>query len=433
MARLPSGKPGGSSNQGDNLMNKTFLRSASLILAFVLAMGHSTVGRATSQMPALMPNKIVNLAYFYKPPANADAATVAANFGAVVLTAGDEAFRDQLAADGFASSIPQYFRSDAIQDPGDCTTTPWKNQVAYKAGDFCNISKNHPDWFLLDTSGNRIKTSTSSTDNFYRMDPSSSGWRSFFVSRLVENQQQRGWSAVFLDNLEATLTQIQRNGVTPAKYSDNTSYRAAMRGFIQYLDTNYARVYSRPIYANIIARSNTDEAVWFDYMQYLSGAMQERWSVDWSLTGYVSETDWKADMALAEKTQAQGKSIILHASGNQTDTNRQKFAFASYLLIANGKAAFRYSNSSSYKEVWLYDDYKVQLGTPLGARYQSGTLRRRDFTQGYVTVDPVNHTATISTSPAKTVYNDRNAAFVYSSGWYQTNDAQAYNSTFAAH
>ena len=413
-------------------MNKTLLRCASLLLAAVLAFGHFIPGRATSQHAALMPDRIVNLSYFYKPPTNADAATVAGNFGALVLTGGDEAFRDKLVANGFTSIIPQYFRSEAIQDPGGCTASPWKNQVAYKAGDFCDISQNHPDWFLLDTNGNRIKAANSTSESFYRMDPGSAGWRSFFVSRLIENQQQRGWSAVFLDNVEASLAQVRNVGVVPAKYPDETSYRAAVRGFLQYLDVNYSKAYNRPIYGNIIARSNTDEATWLDYMQYLSGGMQERWSVDWSLTGYVSETGWKADMALAEKTQAQGKSIILHAPGNQSDTGRQNFAFASYLLIANGKAAFRYSNSSAYREVWLYDNYKIQLGSPLGARYQSGTAWRRDFSQGYVLVDPGNHTATISLTPASlsTVYNDKNSAFAYSSGWSQVNDSRAIGGEF---
>jgi hypothetical protein len=135
-------------------------------------------------------------------------------------------------------------------------------------------------------------------------------------------------------------------------------------------------------------------------MPYLDGAMQERWAVDWSTTVYVSETKWKSDLALAEKTQSQGKYILLVAPGNETDTNRQQFAFASYLLISNGKSAFRYSNSRNYNQVWIYSNYQLDLGTPLGPRYQNGSLWQRDFTKGSVMVDPVNHTATISTSPS---------------------------------
>jgi hypothetical protein len=125
--------------------------------------------------------------------------------------------------------------------------------------------------------------------------------------------------------------------------------------------------------------------------------MQERWAVDWSINEYLSESRWKNDMTLAEKTQNQGKHILLVAPGSEADSNRQNFAFASYLLISNGKAVFRYSDEASYRQVWLYSNYEVELGAPLGARYQNGTSWRRDFANGYVIVDPVNHIATIAT------------------------------------
>lgn len=423
-------------------MNRKLLRSASMMFAIALAMGIFTPGQARSQEAVIMPNEIVNLAFFYKPPSNSDAVTLANNFNTVILTGGDENFRDQLGTNGFGSPIPQYIRSEGIQNPGNCTSSPANNQIANKAGDFCSISQNHPDWFLLDTNGNRMKTSPTST--YYRMDPGNAGWREFFVTRLLETQQQKGWAGLFLDNLEAGLSEIQRDGITPAKYPDNVCYQAAVRGFLQYLYQNYSQPYNRPVIANIIARP--DDAIWYDYIQNVSGAIQERWSVGWSSNEYVSENKWKSDMALAENTQSQGKFIVLIAQGDKADSNRQNFAFASYLLISNGKAAFRYGDEDIYGEVWLYSNYNVDLGSPLGARYQTGTSWRRDFTNGYVVVDPVNHTATISTVPAATptstnaptqaatstpvvlptktatpvptttTYDDKNAAFVYSAG-----------------
>src|SRR5215212_2682094 len=101
-------------------MNKRLLRGASMILAIALAMGNIIPVRATSQNTEVMPNKIINLAFFYKPPSNSDATTVAGNFSNVVLTGGDESFRDQLSANGFGSTVTQYYRSEGIQDPGSC-------------------------------------------------------------------------------------------------------------------------------------------------------------------------------------------------------------------------------------------------------------------------------------------------------------------------
>ena len=375
-------------------MNRYPVRLTSMVLALSLALGVFTPGQAKPESADLMTAGTVNLAYFYKPPSNSTAATVASTFDFVILSATDEPFRNELISNGYNNTILQYFGSVGIQDPGSCTATPRMNQVAYKPGDFCSISKNFPDWFLLDVNGQRIPASPGS--DIYRMDPGHPAWRAFFLKRVLDYQAQKGWSGLFLDNLEASLSFIQRDGRRLAKYPDDASYQTAIRGFLNNLKVNYAQAYNRPIVANIIARR--DEASWFGYLPYLDGAMQESWAVDWALDQYISVDRWKSHLALAEKTQSQGKHIILVSQGRYVDTTRQQFAYGSYLLITNGKAAFRYANAAAYRQVWPFSNYKIDLGTPLGPRYQSGTRWRRDFTKGYVIVDPVNHTATISTS-----------------------------------
>ena len=375
-------------------MNKRIARTWSIILALALTLSSFTPGQAKSQSGPIMPERLVSLAHFYKPPSNSDAPTLAGKFGFVLLTGGDEAFRDKVLANGFSSLIPQYFMFLGIQDPGSCTASTRNNQAAYNAGDFCYISQNHPDWFLLDTNGQRIRMNPKS--DVYRMDPGNPEWRKYFVIRVLEWQNRTGWSGLFLDYLESSLDDLKRNGTIPAKYPDDASYRGAILGFLEFLRLNYSQPYGRPVLANITM--GLDDATWSSYMQYLDGAMQERWAVDWDVSKYVKDSKWREDLARAEKFQSQGKYLILVAPGNQADANRQNFAFASYLLISNGKAAFRYGNSDMYREVWLYNNYQVDLGTPLGPRYQSGSLWKRDFTKGSVTVDPVNHTATISTT-----------------------------------
>jgi hypothetical protein len=344
-------------------------------------------GRAITQ-DGLTSGGVVNIAHFFKPP-NMDAATAVNNFNTIVLTNGDHTYRDQLYANGFSGTIPEYLRADGIHDPGDCSSSPLNNQAAYKAGDFCWISYNHPDWFLLDRYGNRI--TVTSGGRYYRMDPASPGWREFFFARLIESQQTYGWRALFLDNVEASLSKFY--GPLPVKYPDNQSYQNAVLGFLQYLDVNYSQAYDRPMFGNIVARDS--DAVWFNYLQYLDGAMQERFAVDWNETSYLSITKWLNDLSLMERTQANGKYVILVAPGNQNDLNRESFAFASYLLISNGKAAFRYSTDDAYGSVWLYDNYKVNLGNPLGSRYAIGSVWRRDFDNGCVAVDPANQVGVI--------------------------------------
>lgn len=363
-------------------------RIITVFLALILSLEGYVPGRAISD-PALTPPQTINIAYFYKPP-NMDAASAAQNFSTMILTNGDSTYRDQLRANGFTSTIPEYFRSEAIQNPGSCTATPLNNQAAYKPGDFCFISQNHPDWFLLDSRGRRLTVTDSG--NYYRMDPGNPGWREFFLSRVMESQDQAGWSALFLDNVEASLGKFFGNN--PVRYPDEASYQAAVAGFLQYLNVNYSQPYGRPLFGNIIVLGSDD--VWFNYLQYLDGALTERFAVNWDETSYLRPDKWEDDMELMERTQAQGKYAILVSPGYQNDLNRQNFAFASYLLISNGKVAFRYAKFSNYREAWLYDNYKVNLGSPRGSRYQVGTSWRRDFSNGYVIVDPLNLRVVIS-------------------------------------
>ncbi len=91
--------------------------------------------------------------------------------------------------------------------------------------------------------------------------------------------------------------------------------------------------------------------------------------------------------------------MILVSRGNQSNTDLQQFAFASYLLIANGNAVFRYTDPDSYGEPWIYSDYQVDLGNPLGNRYRSNLSWRRDFARGYVIVNPWTHSAQIMVTP----------------------------------
>lgn len=372
-------------------MYKHALRLITFLTMLVSAFGAYVPGGAASQT-ALTNGDIINIAYFFKPP-NMDATTAVKHFKTIVLTNGDHVYRDQLTAAGFTSSIPQYFRSEAIYDPGSCTATPLNNTVAYNAGDFCRISQNHPDWFLLDRNGRRI--TVTSGGKYYRMDPDNAGWRNFFLTRVLASQEQLGWNALFLDDVEGGFGKFFDG--KPAKYPDELSYQNAVQGFLQYLYVNYSQKYGRPVYGNIVARAS--DPVWFNYLQYLDGAMQERFAVDWNETSYVSAYQWAKDMSMMEQTQANGKYVILVAPGYQNDLNRENFAFASYLLISHGKAAFRYSTDDAYRDVWLYDNYKVNLGSPLNSRYTVGSIWRRDFTNGYVAVDPNNHTALIAVVP----------------------------------
>ena len=342
---------------------------------------------------------VPQLAWFYKPPSDENLENIAANFSFGILSNGNETERDQLAKLGMRGPFLQYLRFDVIQDPGSCTRQPWKNQVANQPGDYCRLSQEHPDWFLRDKKGELLVNPYGGED-FIMMDPGNKFWRAFFVERALQAQQNGKWDGLFLDNVEISFMFREDRNQFPAAYPTEDSYTTAIQDFLEYIHTKLAAK-GKLLFANLISRR--DDAEFTNNLDHLDGAMHEGWAIDWP-TGYRSAAEWETQMRLAEDTQALGKTILLVSQGKINQEKLQMFAYASYLLVMQGRAYFRYANSNSYREAWLYPNYQEKLGQPLGPRYQAGDppgdTWRRDFTNGRVEVNPVDHSATIElTSP----------------------------------
>ncbi|MEI7847338.1 MAG: putative glycoside hydrolase [Chloroflexota bacterium] len=334
----------------------------------------------------------VKLAWFYKAPISEDYALVASQYDFFILSKGNEDDRNKLLALGAHRPILEYIRFDAIMDPGSCSRDPWKNNAAFMPGDFCNISTQHPDWFLLDKNGERY-VDPYGGEEFVRMDPGNPGWRAFFLERVRQTlDNDRNWDGIFMDNVEVTMYNLERESSLPTAYQDEASYQAAVQGFLSYLSLNYFKPSGRLLFANIVSRK--DDANWVEYISALDGVMHEGWSIDWP-NRYRPADVWEKQLTLAEDTQALGKYILLISQGTQPDQELEQFAFASYLLVNQGRAVFRYANSQNYKEIWLYDNYSTDLGKALGPRFREGDAWRRNFSNGYVLVNPTTHESQI--------------------------------------
>jgi len=339
------------------------------------------------------------LAWFYKPPKDGNLAALLENFDYFILTRGDESARDLLTSAG-KKNVLQYLRFDAIHDPCwqalkpvgtpcTCNKSVWRNNVAWNSDDICMIRDQHPDWFLRNTNGDPIMGS----DNFVFMDPGNQGWREFWLQRTRVAQEQMGWHGVFLDNMEGSMRKFDpavansRHPEGLQNYPDDASFQQAWQGFAQYIYTGYFQPTGRPLLANIV--HSRGENTWQNYLAYLDGAMDEGWGVDWG-NGYLSRSRWEKSLQYVEQSAAAGKQFVLVAQGSRSDTHRQGFAFASYLLISSDNVAFRYTDAANYTSVWVYDNYNIELGQPLGKRYKVGDFWQRDFAGGTVRVNPDN-------------------------------------------
>lgn len=343
------------------------------------------------EITAEEPFPLVRLAWFTNVPGKQDLINVLGRFDLFILHRNEVKGRDSMVSLGAKGLMLQYLLFQAIHDPGSCVAEPNANQAAFQPGDFCTISTQHSDWFLLDRQGQRIRVQDDG-DDYYLMDPGNSEWRAFCLDRIRQTQVDPNWDGIFLDNVPVTLAHLEKSGKLPAAYPDDADYQAAVQGFLKYLYEGFFQSEDKRLFANLVSRK--DEAAWANQLNFLDGVMHEGWAIDWPDRYRPAET-WEKQMLLAEQTQDMGKTIILVSQGTRDDTTLQEFAFASYLLVNHGKAFFRYANSDKYREVWLYADYTVNLGAPLGSRYLDSDTWRRDFTNGHVVVNPETHEAEI--------------------------------------
>ncbi len=330
----------------------------------------------------------LRLAWFYKPPADTILQQVATGFDLFILTHKDEDNREELRALGATAPFLQYLLLLEIHDPGSCTARPFGNQVAYQAGDFCQIKEQHPDWFLVDQKGQPI----SLRKGYWVMDPGNAEYRIFWLNRAREMLLEFGWDGVFVDNVEASLAKFRSDGHLPAAYRREKDFQEAVEEFLSFLSSSYFRPARKPLFANVV--SVNDPAVWEQYVAYLDGVMIENFATGWEKTT-LSAQEWETQMALAEWALANGKTLILVAQGEKNDLARQEFALASYWLINNGHAYFRYTNSDDYNSLWDYSNYSQNLGAALGPRFRQGNLWVRQFESGRVTVNPQTISAEI--------------------------------------
>jgi hypothetical protein len=354
----------------------------------------------------------VQQAYFYRPPHDGTTARdIARNAGLVILTMTDEPFREELREEGYDGLVLQYLLAAELDGPTTAITEtaicnadhkPWPNQVAYQTGDFCGLVHPQESWFLHNGKGERLYgvQKDSSDRFFYHMNPASEGWRRFFIQRariLVkgsEEQASLGYDGIFLDNVDASLFKamhLQENsdGVV-REFDSEEAYHEAWVEFLRAVSDEFRPQW--PVWANIIADPLTEEWQWKPYLAYLDGVMIESFATGWVWANDPHTlAEWERNLVQAEMILDMDTGYLAVGQGfTSEDETLQQFALASYLLIADGENAFfRYAQESYYEEWLQYENYEVDLGQPLGSRYQLENGRwRRVFRNGVVTVDP---------------------------------------------
>jgi putative glycosyl hydrolase-like family 15 (GHL15) protein len=262
---------------------------------------------------------------------------------------------------------------------------------------YCDADQHHPDWFLTDPSGNRL--SSSGYPDAWMMDVGNPGYQATWLTNVLADLHAGGWDGVFMDDTDADMS-WHLNGRTIAQYPTSAQWRAATRSML-------AGVGPQLRAAGFLAVSNMytpwasdydAHATWSDWLQFVSGASQEYYS-KWGTgsSGWFAGNDWTYRQQFQVLTEQAGKIFLGITYAPHADSRSMTYARANFLLFddpANGGALmFEPSDPEAqdpYAPSWTQD-----IGSPAGARFQSGSAWRRNYSGGTVVVNPTTSTVTV--------------------------------------
>jgi hypothetical protein len=263
----------------------------------------------------------------------------------------------------------------------------WPDDLVFK--NMTGISEN---WWLRDKAGNVISSWPGTKD--LNMDH---GWSEYLVKFI-------NTSIVPLQNVDGIFFDVVNEGVSWVNHGDvvlgnattaseiDAEYVARMQYLLQYARDNIKVKFI------VINGSSKDS-----YQPFVNGRMYETFPTPWELGG-----SWSALMTRLQKNRAMNAEPQLYIfnansnnSGKQDDYKKVRFGLASSLLVDN--VFFSYDHGDqNHGQVWWYDEYDAQLGTPSGnavsakgAQAFASDVWRRDFTNGLALVNPTSQTQSV--------------------------------------
>ncbi|MBB4661658.1 putative glycoside hydrolase [Conexibacter arvalis] len=250
----------------------------------------------------------------------------------------------------------------------------------------------HPDWFLLNTSGQRL--THASWNYLYMADPANAGYQQRWIENVQKTLAKGPWDGVMLDDTNLTA-KYHTDASKIARYPTDRAYQQAVRSMLEYV---YPRLKAsgKLVYANIGAWVEYP-AVAEQWLQYLDGGLEEMF-LKWSTTkgeGYRDAGQWRVQLDQIATAQRLGKRFLAVTQASASDAQAIRYGWASTLLVGEGRVD--YFAAENYRDDTWHADFDVDLGAATGAaRSVSGGAWTRSFQRGLVVVNPSTSTVRVS-------------------------------------
>jgi hypothetical protein len=257
-------------------------------------------------------------------------------------------------------------------------------------------------WILKDTAGNVMHAS--GFGNYFG-DIGAPGFQQAWATNVINFLTAHHADGVFIDNVLCSITGLS-GGAVPAKYTSDAAFANAYISFLSYIGPalqSKGFYVSANTYCSGPSDMSANNAWWTRVAPYINGLMNEVFEqspLDYTVRYFDSPTtswmgNWKANLNVLQAAQAAGKDAFALTYGAGSNTSLMTYARASYMLVWNGKGgSFMWNPTDSadpYNSAWTAD-----IGTPNASMVQVGGVYTRDYSKGYVVVNPSLSSATVS-------------------------------------
>jgi hypothetical protein len=257
-------------------------------------------------------------------------------------------------------------------------------------------------WLLKDSSGNLIRPANGA--NTWFGDVGNSAYQKAWADNVSNFLTAHGADGVFIDNVLCSFGGLS-NGVLPAQYPTDTSWATAQAAFLAYVGP---ALKAKGLYVAVNGYcygpddGSANTAWWTRIAPYVDGLMTEDFEQNpgnLAQLFFNSPTtswmgNWLGKLEVIKAAQSAGKAAYALSYGAGSNTALMTYTKASYLMVWNGKGGGYIFNPLDSTDPWNLA-WTAPVGQPNGAMTQVGGAYVRDFTTGYVVVNPSTGSVTV--------------------------------------
>lgn len=259
-------------------------------------------------------------------------------------------------------------------------------------------------WLLKDAAGKDVQVN----DADWLGDVGSREFQQAWLSNVSQWLRRHHAAGVFMDNVVCSLS-VLTGGHYPAKYPNPEAWADAQASFIAYVGS---RMKAMGLYVALNAycegpdSGSSNNAWWSRLAPNISGESTEYFEqnpnnpaqpyYDSPSTSWLG--NWAGKLNVLRVAQRHGRDAFAITAGSRDNTTLMTYARASYLLVWNGRGgAFIYATtdgSDPWNAAWT-----TQIGKPLRSMQRAGAVFFRQYSKGYVVVNPSLSTVTAPLPP----------------------------------